>query len=652
MKTPLSLGGCSLDETGARKGMNDSAFQLDQEAARLFQELGGIDSREQEISPSAMDRLTGSLDEEEEQLDPYRILLVEMVHHLSAFLMGSYYWEGVRSATDTFDQLSNIFLRLRDMPNADKDLIIRYRGVPTGKGAFDQRYDYMVRFGLLQMDADIATSMIRRMGIRMSHISGRLSRAFQSFQKHGINNLHLRLPDRTPDSLKRLWTCLTIMPQYRSAAEKKTDIKLVIGEKTVFLGIVYDEHHQPDPNLTMTAALSRIKAASMQQLVNKVAAWMEQSGSRTEGTAYASVYEAIFKNKGLREKLVKPPLEVNNLKWLMVSHDQEVVPRSKARLASIVAQRFHDRPQVVSKMMDSVYGRDYGRISAAHVGERVQMSSELVGALGEKPQYRHTQGDVLSHVDRGFDHVRDSVFDQLQLEGDNVVINPKREDKRLKALTILTEDFLSDPSQISFSDRNAMMLCNMLLRKYNKELHLHIEITPEEVLRVKTGLDNEAAGAISAIIDQEQKPFLDKMRTIRKEITQGLVKDTQNDTAMPLRYLLFLTRELYVFLALVGGRSAHMVLRSAVKEYGNPESEIYHLKGSRHHMGLLLQHLTIALGGLGRIGRQQDLVLVKGIHEEREGFKKLGEAVKREDLFGRILGCAQECEAGISYGRS
>ena len=56
--------------------MNDSSFQLDEEAERLFQELGGIDTRERDISPNAMDRLAGRLDEEEEQLDPYRVLLV------------------------------------------------------------------------------------------------------------------------------------------------------------------------------------------------------------------------------------------------------------------------------------------------------------------------------------------------------------------------------------------------------------------------------------------------------------------------------------------------------------------------------------------------------------------------------------------------
>ena len=218
--------------------MNDSSFQLDEEAERLFQELGGIDTRERDISPNAMDRLAGRLDEEEEQLDPYRVLLVEMVHHLSAFLIRNYYWEGVRSTADTFDQLTAIFSRLRQMPGSAEEILIRYRGLPTGSANFDERYDYVIRFGSLQMDAEIAISMIRRIGIRMSHISGRLSRAFEGFYKHGINNLLLRLPDRTPKSLKRLWTCCMILPQFRNAADKSDDIRSKSENRTDPFGIV------------------------------------------------------------------------------------------------------------------------------------------------------------------------------------------------------------------------------------------------------------------------------------------------------------------------------------------------------------------------------------------------------------------------------
>ena len=90
-----------------------------------------------------------------------------------------------------------------------------------------------------------------------------------------------------------------------------------------------------------------------------------------------------------------------------------------------------------------------------------------------------------------------------------------------------------------------------------------------------------------------------------------------------------------------------MVLRSAVREYANPNSEIYHLKGSRENLGQLIQHLTIALKGLGRIGSRRDLALLEDIHKTKQDFDKLGKSAEKEDLFGRISACVKECEAGI-----
>jgi len=286
------------------------------------------------------------------------MLLVEMIHLLSSTLVESYYWEGVKSDKKTFEQLTTIFFRLREMPGASDEVLIRYRGLPTSHGKLESQYDYVVIFGPLQMDAEIANSMIHRMGIRMSHLSGRISSAFENFHKNGISNLHLRLPDRKPDSLKQLWTCFMIMPQYQKAAKNKKDIKIVKDEKSASYGIVYDENHKPDPNLTMTAALSRMKASSMQVLVGKVADWMRKSSSTAGSGTCTSIYEAIFQNRSLREKLVKPLIEINNLKWLMVAHDQEVVSRHKFEVAGVVSRNFQDSPEVVSKIMDSVYGRD------------------------------------------------------------------------------------------------------------------------------------------------------------------------------------------------------------------------------------------------------------------------------------------------------
>jgi hypothetical protein len=63
------------------------------------------------------------------------------------------------------------------------------------------------------------------------------------------------------------------------------------------------------------------------------------------------------------------------------------------------------------------------------------------------------------------------------------------------ALRFLLADFCRHPEKVEPSDRNAIMLANILLRTYNKELDVDIEMTPEEVLNVRNGLD-KGCGAL------------------------------------------------------------------------------------------------------------------------------------------------------------
>ena len=50
----------------------------------------------------------------------------------------------------------------------------------------------------------------------------------------------------------------------------------------------------------------------------------------------------------------------------------------------------------------------------------------------------------------------------------------------------------------------------------------------------------------------------------------------------------------------MGGLTAHRIMVGAVKEYGNPDSEIYHLTKSGQTMKGLIQLLRVSVRGLGR----------------------------------------------------
>ena len=61
----------------------------------------------------------------------------------------------------------------------------------------------------------------------------------------------------------------------------------------------------------------------------------------------------------------------------------------------------------------------------------------------------------------------------------------------IQAIKVLLTDFTQSPEGVQYPDRNAMMLVNQLLRCYNKEVIMDIEMTPEEVLLVNGGLDKK-----------------------------------------------------------------------------------------------------------------------------------------------------------------
>jgi hypothetical protein len=72
--------------------------------------------------------------------------------------------------------------------------------------------------------------------------------------------------------------------------------------------------------------------------------------------------------------------------------------------------------------------------------------------------------------------------------------------------------FLPASRKVEPSDRNAIMLANILLRTYNKELDVDIEMTPEEVLNVRNGLDRDVVHYAQFRIDSVEYRFSTKVR--------------------------------------------------------------------------------------------------------------------------------------------
>jgi hypothetical protein len=183
------------------------------------------------------------------------------------------------------------------------------------------------------------------------------------------------------------------------------------------------------------------------------------------------------------------------------------------------------------------------------------------------------------------------------------------------ALRFLLADFCRRPDGVEPSDRNAIMLANILLRTYNKELDVDIEMTPEEVLNVRNGLARDVVQYAQFRIDSVAYRFSSKVVTIHEKMVARLNATTPDKQIPSVRHLLFLEREIFIFLSLLSGQIAHHILISALNEYGDPKAGIYCTARAATYLPVFLQHLKIIVRGVGRVGSRDDVGLLKRISE-------------------------------------
>jgi len=219
--------------------------------------------------------------------------------------------------------------------------------------------------------------------------------------------------------------------------------------------------------------------------------------------------------------------------------------------------------------------------------------------------------------------------------------------KPIQAIKVLLGEFIADPTNVAYPDRNAIMLSNQFLRTYNKEVNMDIEITPEEVLLVKEGLDCSVVNYAKWKVDGEQKTFYEKIVTIRKKLLSALDPDSSVTQILPIRFLLALEREVHILLSLIGGKTAYSVIQGALNVYGKPASQVFLLKESQNHMTALLQHLAVLIRGFGRLGEKKDLFLLDEIKAKQAEFISLGEDTRYEALVRRVIGWIDDAKKNI-----
>ncbi len=714
-------------------------------------------------------------------------LLVELCHLLSACLRREHdkLEEGNESASieetidvpmqiDPYAQLAKTLDKLNKRSGHDGTLLIRACRLSSqsGDGALP---DYQVFFSDIVLDRETVAMMIRRVGDHMTYLNALISKAFSTFDNHKVLTLHLKLPGEAPEGFERLRTSIAIIAKYPRALSNAEDIEINTNGDVVKLAVMKDEKGRPDPNLTMLAGLNAIQPDAMSMLVREVCNWIKDSDTSTGAHRYAGVYDAVAGVKNLRQKLILPPIELNNIRWLILDRIVGKLPKAKAQIARLVDEEFENTSADQALYLESLYGRDYSRVNARELGFRLKRVSEMIESIGGRPKKSMILDEILANIQWRMEKVPDDVVRQLccangvlsvqdgtevfeigrlhevaarviefyagrldtrdrmrkiggkdnhftardfeilsrdfdispmdvreilkllercfDTEGRfskigfedcvgafsryeakvfeilwHFLKQPMQRDDRIaflnalqllfvkmetpeKALRVLLEDFLEEPDAVRFSNRNAVMLANLLLRRYNKELDIDIEITPEEVFLVREGLNREAATAGLMLIDAESDTLFEKIRTIHRKIVISLDPGYDSVDNMGLKYLLSLEREVHVFVALLGGDVARSVLRSAMNEYGNPDAEIYRLAEDSATVEAFLQHLKVLVRGLGRSGEPIDERILDQVIDRRDDFLSFSKESRHEALVKRVMEWADRSKEEVRNRR-
>jgi hypothetical protein len=404
---------------------------------KLFAQLGGsgVSAAQVPADQPVVEPTAGTFNQDE-SLDRWRILMVELAYLLNASFQDALYWEGVKAEKDTFRQFVRIIRELNQMPGHTNEIRIQFRGAQKAK--FADKIDYVMSFAEITIDLPAIAALTRRMGLRVKHLEGRLQKSFEAFAAQAIKSLRIKIPENPDNSIEAMRVSLRIISCFHQAVDNNVPIGFDKDGEKFSIDPITDDMGQPDPNLTTVAALNSISSAAMHDLMAKVKKAVQPHGSSPSGETPINIFQAMFSIKSLQQKLLKPPIEINSEGFSGAqtnpaagSGDASGVVGSpggqamgsamspgvvKARVAQFVKQAFGDKPENAKKVMRSMYGKDFQTISQEDLGERMILVTDMLRTLEQNPKGQHLMQDVLHRIQGGLDKVPQGLLDDVVVD--------------------------------------------------------------------------------------------------------------------------------------------------------------------------------------------------------------------------------------------
>jgi hypothetical protein len=714
----------------------DDNFKLDQSAQDLYRQLEGIDDTLRvDTSGVSQSTLIDLLNQQTNQLDHYRILLADATCLLAGILKSSF----SASSAPEIEQKIRAFLatlqKIAEFPQFSQKIYCRLRGQQyTSSQSGSETYDYELSFNNILLDSQMAQIIEERMKTKGNRLYMRLMDAFQSLSSMNIFNFSIDTGAGEEEDHRRLESSLRLLVQFYRNPEQEGFV-------------VLDEYGQPNSNLTLLAAMNKVKPAALQNLVDKNKPLIIGPTPDKGLALFATVYDAIIASLDRRKDLRKIPIEVNNAQLLMDNlHSDPKRTTVVVQISRLILAKYGSSPRMASEVINSITSAGYIDIDPQVMGSRLTRASDFLDLAEQADQRDDLQSEALRNIEEGLDHLPDEMYDNMSVSGpegttfsikgqettfllhekildflsffirrssikkkvqdianknvwfdddDYAVVAkdfsisqddavhlisllrdcfdfngnfrrsffekniqgfvrcgskvfeflwhylkelPLRNDRvsflnalqslvaQLEqpkpALNILLSDIFdrSAARKVKFSDRNAFILATALLCPSKSLGRSHIELTPEDVLQTKDDLDSDTVSSVLEFFEQHHDNIIQKFRLITELLLKASARESFAENEMQPRFLLYLIREMVIFFSLIGGKSAHAIIRGIVLEFGDPFSAYYKEMKNKENLRHSLQLLQIAARSLRRFADPQDMNL-------------LGEIVSIEDAF-------------------
>jgi len=186
--------------------------------------------------------------------------------------------------------------------------------------------------------------------------------------------------------------------------------------------------------------LNGLSPESMRNLVDRVQTAMKRQKPALSQGQTSTIYRFMFQIQSLRQKLIQPPLEMNSYESSAAGTDPTGMSAGtaqmvgstgtrgpgfaypidpgvvKARVAEFVKHNFGDSPPHAKKIIKSIYGRDFGKMSDHELGERLVVITDLLHSMEKNPKGPRLMEEVLGRMQQGMGQASSDLFDDVVVD--------------------------------------------------------------------------------------------------------------------------------------------------------------------------------------------------------------------------------------------